>query len=1037
MNRRGLSISRHLLAQCLLLCAMLFVTTHLFAQKTQYKGLVISAADNLPVVGATVRIKGTQQGVITDFDGNFVIQAPKRGTLTISYVGHKAKEVKLNPKKKFYKIILAEDAELLDEVVVVGYGKMKRKEVTGAVARVETDDVSKMATSDLGNALQGQIAGVNVQASSAEPGSSANILIRGISSVTGSNNPLWVVDGVPYEGDPGLSPSEIQSMDVLKDAASCAIYGTRGAAGVILVTTKSGKAGQMKVKVDGYYGIQHITSEVNKVDAAEYMYLAMLKGRQGVTNNTDDRIWTSLETYPYNASHDSNLNDVVQNNDAAIQNYSVNLSGGQKNLTYSIVGNYFDQEGVIINSGYERYNIRANAHMVKDKFVFDTSMSAKIDEKISAGYGLLTDSYRASPLQREIDPDAAISTTGAEGGELQNLGSMMAKVKENSTRNSETITMNASARYNFKKNLYIRTRLSAMYSNTKTKKINPLFELYDSEGELYTSSSTRSAIRDTHARSTSMSWETQGQWNLTFNKHHKLNLTAVYSMEKYDFSQFYAQKYDLISSDVDVLNGAQNDAAVGSGTGQWGQDKTNTLIGILARAQYNYKGRYMVSASIRRDGSSRFAESNRWGSFPSASVGWNMHEEKFWKPIRKIANSAKIRLSLGTTGNQNFIDYATYSTINTGYDYSFGSEDNASIQRGATQTTYSNPEVKWETTTMYNLGIDLAFLRNKITFSADMYKSYKKDMLFPLLLPRSTGVSNPYTLIMNMGDMTNQGLEFALGNKGRFGKHISYNLRATYATNTNEVTKMSGTNKLSYFSDGVAMGNSNPVTVLKEGEEAGAFYTYPTNGIANTEQKLAEYQKLRPSAKMGDLIYVDTNKDGVIDDDDRTKSGSGAPEHELGLNLSVFYKNFDFSMAWYASIGNEIMNGTKIYMFQYGTERDLVYSWNPKNPTSPVPTYYGDRQHFNYAENTDLWVEDGSYLRLKNISIGYKLPKVMTARLGLNKLRFYVSADNLLTLTKYDGYDPEVGNNGLSKRGLDYGRYPITQQFRGGFQLEF
>ena len=1008
----------------------------MFAQGISIKGEVISKANNLPLIGAFVVQKGTKNGVLTDINGKFAINVPSNASLEISYIGYVTKIIKINPKKNFYKIFVNEDKTLLEQAVVVGYGTMKRKEVTGSVAQVTSKDLNQIATSDVGNALQGQIAGVNVSASSGEPGSESNIIIRGISSISGSNEPLWVVDGVPYEGNPGLSSDEISSIDVLKDAASAAIYGTRGAAGVILVTTKKGKVGEMSVKFDGYYGIQHITSSIDKVDAAEYMYLKLVAGRLGTSNFTDDRIWTNLETYPNNFTRDSDLNKVVQNDNAPIQNYALNLSGGQKNLTYNINGSYFNQEGVIINTGYERYNIRASAHMVKKKFTFDTSLSAKFDKKDSPGYNLLAQSYTQSPLSASIDPNASITTTDAEGGELNSMANMLARIKEHSTRNSESVSVNASGKYNFLKNLYISSRISASRSNSLNKKINPLFELYDSEGSLYSNSNTRSAITETSARNTSLSWETQGHWNLKFGKKHALNLTAVYSMEKYTYSQFYAKKYDLISSDVTVLNGAQNDASVGSGTGQWGQDKTNTLIGVLGRMQYNYAGKYMLTASIRRDGSSKFAAKNRWGLFPSVAAAWNISDENFWKRYKKVVNNFKLRTSYGTTGNQNFIDYATLPTINTGYDYSFGDESTASIQRGATQTVYSNADVKWETTTMYNFGIDMAMFHNKLTMSVDAYKSFKKDMLFPLLLPRSTGVDNPYTLIMNMGDMTNTGIEVSTGIKGNIEK-LWYSVNVTYSHNQNKVTKMSGTNKISYFSNGYACGNTNPVTVLKEGDEAGSFYVLPTNGIANTEQKLVEYQKLRPSAKMGDLMYVDKNGDGQLDDGDRINAGSGTPKHELGLNTNFSYKNFDLSSRWYAALGNKIINGTDIYMYQYSTHKDLLYAWSEKNPTGVVPRYYNVKSHYNYAENTDLWVQDGSYLRLKNVSLGYKLPTKMVKRMGLSKLRFYLSADNLLTLTKYDGNDPEVGNNGLSTRGLDFCRYPISRQVRFGIQLQF
>ncbi len=1036
MSKKLLSL-RHLQPILVaLLCSLCFCGSA-FAQNN-ITGKVVSAADGLPIIGATVQLDGTNKGAITDVDGVFKLSVPKTGSLQVSYLGYTTAGIVLKAGTTHYDIQMAEDVAVIEDVVVVGYGTMKKKEVTGSVARVDAEDITKIGTTDLGTALQGQIAGVSVQASSGEPGAKSNIRIRGLSSVAGSSSPLYVVDGIPYDEDPGLSNNEIASIDVLKDAASASIYGTRGASGVILITTKSGEVGKLKVRLDAYYGVQAITSSIDLVNASEYTYLKILDNRNtGLSKDTDDQAWTSLQQYQNNFFNDTNLNSIVQNNYAPIQNYSLNISGGRQGATYSLVGSYFNQEGVLINSDKETYNVRANTNLKRDKWTITSNIGLKIDRSSSPGWGLLTESYKYSPTNSSVDPDAELSNASGSDTEVSNTSSIMARLKETNESAGETLTGNFMIGYDIMPGLQLSSRYGMGYTNSRTIQTNPVFEIYDSNGDLYSNTSTRSKKKYTSSKSTNFIWESMLNYSKKIGKH-DIKATGVFSMESSTYDSFYAQIYDLVSNDLSSLNAGTTDVSIGTGSGQWGQTRTTSLIGSMLRVQYNYAGKYLLSASVRRDGSSRFTEENRWGMFPSVSVGWNISDENFWAPMRKTINSFKLRASYGTTGNQNFIDYLYASTVATTYDYVFGD----TVEYGMTQTSYSNADVKWETTTQYNLGVDLAFWSNKLTLSVDVYNSQKKDMLFPMLIPPSAGVSDSnQTVTLNVGNMENKGVEVALGHKNQIGK-LWYSVNGTFSLNRNLVTKMSETNKEQYLTDGspVTMGDSgdDDVTVLKEGYEAGAFFVMPTNGIVNTEQKLVEYQKINPDASMGDLIYVDTNGDGVIDNLDRVYAGSGSPEFELGLNASAGYKGFDFSMNWFAAIGNEVIDGTKIYTYQEMTSRDLLYQWSEVNPTSTIPRYVSSSDtHDNLRSYTDIWVEDGSYLRLKNIILGYTIPQKVVSGIGLTKFRVYVAADNLWTITNYTGYDPEIGGDGLATRGLDYGTYPISVQVRAGLQIEF
>ncbi|WP_297086563.1 TonB-dependent receptor [uncultured Draconibacterium sp.] len=1003
------------------------------AQNVTVTGTV-TGDDGEPIPGANIVLKGTTIGTISGASGDYSIEAPANGTLTYSFIGYEAQEIAINGKSKI-------DVEMqlssigIEEVVAIGYGTVRKKEVTGAVAQVSSDVLQQSATSDLGTALQGQIAGVSVQASSGSPGASSNIQIRGLSSVTGTNAPLFVVDGIPYDGDPKLSNSEIETIDVLKDAASAAIYGTRGSGGVILITTKQGKAGTMKVGVDSYYGIQDITSGTPILNFEE-TFFARFIWANNINGTHYDNTWSALESNRYQFTNSTDLEEVLVVDNAAIQNHSINISGGKAGLTYNVVANYFSQDGSIINSGYERFNVRANTNYVKDKWTFKTSLGFYVEEKESEPWQLLLEAYKYKPYQTAVDPDAEIIQDGGNAGSNEAVGmsNLMAKLKQTDVRDGDQFNGSLQAEYQLHKNVKVTSRVGASYNNNTRVRINPLFKAYDNEGDLIPMQ-VRSGVYNYSDRSHKFTWENTINFDKKFGAH-RVRALGVFSTESYSFTSFFAQKFDLLSNDITVLNGATLDPNAGSGTG-WGQDKTNSLVGILGRLQYDYKGRYLLSVSARRDGSSRFSEKYRWGTFPSVSAGWNVSDEAWWSGLRNTVNGFKIRASYGTTGNQNFLDYSNASGITLEKDYVFGPEEADRLVLGATQTAFSNKNVKWETTIQRNIGFDMAFFNNKLTFTGDFYNTDKEDMLFPLLVPPSTGAGQNATVILNVGNMNNKGYEFA-ANYRHNGK-VSWYAGLTYSKNVNEITKMSGSNKIAYMQSGTVVDgvpNSDRVTVITEGYEAGAFFVMETDGLIRSEADLLKYQELVPTAKLGDLRYVDQNKDGLLTDDDRIYAGSGAPEFEMGLNLGADYKGVDLSMQWYGSFGNEIINGTEIYTYMHGTHKDMLYQWTTQNVNSDIPANRG-RDHWNYRGYTDYWIEDGSFIRLRNVTLGYTLPKNLVKKAGLDKLRIYVAAQNPITITDYKGFDPEVGNDGLSSRGIDKGNYPISRQWRAGVQFDF
>ncbi|NIJ45902.1 TonB-linked SusC/RagA family outer membrane protein [Wenyingzhuangia heitensis] len=1019
-------------------------TNTLFAQQSKITG-AITSENNEPLLGVSITVKGTKKATISDFDGNYIIKAKKDDIIVFTSLGYETKEMKVFNSNQI-NVTLETNTTELDEVIVVGYGTQKKKEVTGAVVKLDAEVLEKTTTSDIGAAMQGQIAGVNVTSSSGEPGSESNIVIRGYSSVMdGQNSPLYVVDGIPYDADPQLSISEIESIDVLKDAASASIYGTRGAGGVILITTKQGKEGEMNIRLNSEYGVQKITSGVDLMSSEQMTYLDILLGAQ-TSNKEQGQVDADIHRNASWLTNNTDLSKIILNDLASIQNHSLNISGGKKGLTYSFNTNLYEQEGIMINSNYQRLNLRANTKFTKDRWKITTGLTFKKDEKEKPNGNLLTKIYDYKPYQPDIDLDIDQLDNAVEEGDTsssaKNLGGTVRSLKTVENIDGLNTAGNAQIDFEATDDLTLTVRGGAFYANSKAVKIVPTFDLYDEAGNLIEPNAWDvSSNRTTIQNSSKLTFEAIANYSKKIGKNN-FKLMVANSIQKSESEYFYAEKKDNASSDITVFDGYTSSDLVVSD----GRDNVRTLIGYLGRLQYNYDGKYILSASIRRDGSSQFSEENRWGWFPSLSLGWNVSDEAFWDPIKPVVNAFKVRASYGSTGNDRFNAYSNQAVVNLGQDYVFGSSDtelnstSEQVALGTTQEQYANENVKWETSIERNLGYDMSFLKNKVSLSIDYYRSEKKDLLFNVVNPPSTGVSGGNRQsVLNVGNMTNTGLEYAFKYRHRGKNNFSWNTSLTYSQNKNVVTKTSPNNPIIYLDNSYisTKGNDELVSVITEGYEAAAFFLRETDGVIKTQEELVEYQKIDPTAELGELRYVDQNGDGVINQDDKIYMGSGAPDFEMGFNFNANYKNFDFSMQWYGSFGAEVMNGSKAYAYQSGVHQDLYYSWTEANPTSDIPWSNGRSDNASYRGGSDYFLEDGDFVRLRNIALGYSLPKKITASLGVTKLRFYVQAQNPITFTKYTGYDPEVGNNGLSSRGIDRGTYPISSQYKAGLQLQF
>jgi TonB-dependent starch-binding outer membrane protein SusC len=1034
MNLKNLFNNSKTLLRPYILIMFLVFHSGLFAQTNNVtvKG-VIAGEDGLPIPGVVVLLvkEGKPVGTISDFDGVYTIDAKIGDKLLFSYLGMTSKTVTITNTQ--LNVTLAEESSQLDEVVVIGYGSVKKKELTGAVTQVKAEDLETIVTSDLGTALQGQAAGVNV-VSSSTPGGSAEILIRGITSLE-NNTPLFVVDGVVQEGDPRIPPADIETIDILKDAASTAIYGARGATGVIIITTKQGKPGTLLVRASGTYSINHRRAAVPLMNSLEQTYFDVVTQRN-VQGAFDDQVSLQLLQNPIFFQNETDLNDILFRQNVPTQNYNANISGGTEDITYNVSLGFYDEQGLLINSNYNRFNTRINTVYKKNKIRIQSSLALITDSRDIPQSNLLSQAIVYRPTQNALDLTVFDELT-QDGDDVNRLGWIIESLR--TENNIKSVRTNASFAldYDITKELKFSSTVGLTTYNSYRKEYRPYQEIYNPAGNLQTQPSNSYVENQTfYNRSLNINA------GLTYQKQfedHKLVFTFFATQEKYQNEGFRAQRRGATNPDGRVLDLATGDQSVSSGF-----DYVNTRIGTIGRIQYDYKGRYILSSSIRRDGSSLVSylvsPKEQWGIFPSVAFAWNVSDESFWDNMKSI-NNFKLRLSHGTVGNDRVRPYSFIAGIEQNINYigTDGTTGNEFLNLGATQIAFANSTLKWESTTTSNIGIDLGLFKNKLTLTAEYYYTDKEDMLFPVYLPLSAGGGSNANVTLNVGNMVNKGFELSAGYNGKVG-NVTYKMNGTFSTNQNEITQINGDTDLIQTNDFGLVGRAplqSRITYLALGREVGAFYLWRTDGIINTEEKLAEYQKIDNNARMGDTRYIDQNIDGILDDKDRVYSGSGLPKYEIGYNLNLKYKSFDFSMNWYAALGQEIMNGFDAWAYGFGRHKDQIYQWSEVNPDSNIPAYRNDmRRHPNYLGYSDHWLEDGSYIRLRQVSLGYNIPWNTVQKWGFRQLRFYVSAQNPLTITKYSGYNPEIGG-GVVSRGLDKDTGPISAQYLVGINVQF
>ncbi|WP_430813222.1 SusC/RagA family TonB-linked outer membrane protein [Carboxylicivirga sp. RSCT41] len=1019
---------KSLVLATLLLCS----TSVMFAQQMRMVSGTVTDETGFGTPGVNVFIQGTTTGTVTDLDGRYSLEVADGNVLELRYIGYNTYTVTVSAGTDVYNVQLEPDNEQLDEVVVVGYGIQKKSDLSSAVSTIKADEANKIAASSPGQMMQGRSAGVSV-VSGGSPGSAPYIKIRGMSSF-GDVQPLYVIDGIPGGDLAMINPDDITSFEVLKDGAAAAIYGSLAANGVILVTTKSGKKNQ-KAKIDFsmYTGVQSATNDLPMANSAQWHSIMGDAYGNSVNDGSiaPDKIPAYLKPdsgFDLNNYADTDWQDETLQT-GTIQNYSVGISGGGETSNYNLSTNYFKQEGVVINTGTERYNFLYKSsfekgnltvkpqvmymHSVTDKNTMSMSnmqkafpMVSVYDDSKESGYGYLNEygiRSGANPVGQSELIDRQITKDQLQA----NLG----------LNYQITGNLFAAANFGYSKNFYKERKHSPAYVlASDTRREDPYLLEYRAEWM-------------------DINYDFTLNYMKTIDKH---NFTAMAGIVGY--------KYDYSNVQMEVTGGAMfpdfgglepslDGMASGDFIGEGGFT-TVTRFSYMGRLNYNYDNRYLIQATVRTDGSSKFGKDNRWGTFPSVSAAWKINNEAFFADYTHIFSELKLRGSYGILGRETSLGaYSRQALVQSGWWYVLNNRPVGGI--GSFEL--ANNELMWEESKTMNIGLDFGLFKHKLYGTVNYYQNDSESLLLEEPnTPPSSGVSAP---IVNLGTISNRGFEFELGYRGSVGE-LKYDLKGNFTTITNEVKSLGGKEGM-LPGDDIAWSGS--YTFSGVGSAASQFYMYKSDGLFQSQEEVNNYvdgegNMIQPNAKPGDVKYVDADGNGTIDSNDITEVGSPLPSIEYGFNIGLTYKAFDMSMFFQGVAGNEILNVNRYEMEAansgYNVSGKLTNAWTPTNTNTDIPRNVIEDNNNNYMMS-DRYLENGSYFRLKNIQIGYTLPQSVLNKIKVERLRIYLNADNVFTITDYNGYDPEVVPVNALTQGVDHGNYPMYKTFTAGVQLTF
>jgi TonB-linked SusC/RagA family outer membrane protein len=933
-------------------------------------------------------------------------------------------------------VILAPEVELIDEIIVVGYGTQRKSLVTGAISKVEGDDLRKAADMRVTQSLQGKTAGVVITSNSGQPGSEISVRIRG-TGTNGDAEPLYIIDGLPMSGagTDFLSANDIESIEVLKDAASCAIYGARGANGVVLITTKTGRTdSKMVVTYDGYYGIQNPWKKITLLNSEEYLMLT----NEAAINGGQAPKFSEAQIEAYKTIN-TDWQDEMFNYNAPKQNHSLSFTGGSNKIEYSSSINYFAQDGIVAKgkSSFERISYRLNAAGTFGFFKLGGNINlANIVSKgidPNSHFGLSLDqALNMPPIIPVKYSDGSWGTPESIGMGLQEITNPVAMMSYNNSKyRTNKLIGNIYGEFDFGKltevlkGLTFRSSFGGEYSMVIHDSYTPLYYL--------------DAMHFTIIDQASKSIDLYARWNfenvLTYSRRidlHNFTIMAGTTAFKDTYENLWGNKQDLIFDDFEhsYLDNATDPLSANTGGGY----SEHTVSSIFGRLNYDFKDRYMLTATIRRDGSSRFGDENKYGYFPSASIGWVISRENFMSGLSNIINNLKLRASWGQNGSENIGDFGYTSVIGNQNIYYFG--DSKTQYNGTQPTRIANPSLKWETSEQTDFGIDLATLKGSLLVTLDYYIKTTKDWLVTAPVPMLVGNSAP---IINGGSVRNSGLEADVTYRKQFEKlYLSVSVNGAF--NKNEVLEIKNTEQRLQGGDG-GFGQSG-VLFAEVGTPMGVFYGVKTDGIFQNQGEINAYvsetgAKIQPNAVPGDIKFVDANGDGTISDADRVQIGAPFPDFTGGLSVNAEMYGFDFNMFLYAALGQEVYDATRRYDMNGTNYRaDWLNRWTGEGTSNYYPRVTFVDNNINMKTVSDFFIHDGSFVRLRNITLGYTLPSKITDFIKISRLRIYVSSENLLTFTKYLGFDPEIGG-GVFSNGIDHGIYPQPRTFMTGLNITF
>lgn len=1035
------------------------------------KGVVLDGTNSdEPMIGANVVIKGTSDGTITDFEGAFELNVPKGAVLIISSVGYKSQEIKVGNQTSLT-IHMLEDTEVLEDVVVVGYGTMRKVDLTGSVGSVSGDKLRESVIVNADQMLQGRVAGVQVSANSGAPGAAASIRVRGASSINGDNEPLYIIDGIPMNGTgtsiagfdwaggsngqnrvsplAAIAPGDIVSMDVLKDASACAIYGAAGANGVVIITTKRGQEGKINISYDGYLGVQTFAKKMDMMNLQEY---------------------AAYQQELYFGGYSSTLNDAYRDisllgkgtdwqdaiiHDALMHSHTLSLTGGIKSTQFAVSGNYSNQDGTIIGSGFERFSLRTNIDHDFGKYIkAGGSLSyARTNEKIIQNDGVDGILMQALTMQPDIpvkDFDGNYAGPSTVNSSTAYNPVAMAQMKNN-TLVRDRIMGGIYAQGNILPVLNVRTEFSFDINLAKNTGFVPTYKFGSIENNI-------NKIFEQNDRSTYWLWKTYATYNQTFKNKHTVGAMVGFEMSKSAWEGSSLQKKNLSNDDIQVMT-TDGDYVTNNGWKDYA-----TTMSVFGRFNYNYDNRYLATITVRGDASSKFGPNNRWGCFPSVALAWRISEEPWLKEVEEITN-LKLRVGYGQVGNSN-IDNYLYSSKMQAFITPMGTAYRMS--------NFANPDLKWEASEQWNLGVDIALIKNRIDLSVDLYNKDTKDLLLTPSVPAILGGEASWdgiaTPMQNIGKVRNRGIDIALNVVPVDIKLFSWTSNIVISVNRNKVIALDKQNtpiygSLDWYSE------FQTATIITEGSPMGCFYGFVTDGYFMSEQEIIDGPVQVDNGKgenridkssgvwIGDVRFKDLDGDGKITDADQTIIGDPTPLFTLGWSNNFHIWDFDLGLNFTGSVGGKILNYTRVKTeglnslwdnqaasvsnrVQYGyvdgdsnnqTAANVYVSNDPSMPRwSTTDVNRNNRM-------SDRWLEDASYLRISNLSLAYNFPSKLMKKAHMTSLRLYFNAQNVWTFTKYSGFDPEIGayNQQAGMTNIDMGRYPSPRVFTFGVNLVF